>query len=156
MDWYASDINLRGTPRGSRKKPNVGRSPTWLLWTADANSHMPCPCHGAPWPWEVAFRTAWSGHGMAYVNQTQPHCVNQMGKTQSKPLAARHGRGTAWYVWISLYTHNIRTYSDFPFHSLLTGQKDQKHGLALQNMRNSRVPHDSVPYRCHFILFCTI
>jgi hypothetical protein len=28
-------------------------------------------------------------HGIA--NQTQPHCVNQMGKTQSKPLAARHG-----------------------------------------------------------------
>jgi len=28
---------------------------------------------------------------MASVNQTQPHCVNQMGKTPSKPLAARHG-----------------------------------------------------------------
>ena len=24
-DWYASDKNLRETPRGSRKKPNVGR-----------------------------------------------------------------------------------------------------------------------------------
>jgi len=22
-DWYASDNNLRGTPRGSRKKPNA-------------------------------------------------------------------------------------------------------------------------------------
>jgi len=32
---------------------------------------------------------------MANVNQTRPHCVNQMGKTHSKPLAARHGRGTA-------------------------------------------------------------
>jgi hypothetical protein len=42
-DWYASD-NLRGTPRVSRKKPNAGRSPTCRLWTADANSHMPCPC----------------------------------------------------------------------------------------------------------------
>jgi hypothetical protein len=30
------------------------------------------------------------------VNQTRAHCVNQMGKTHSKPLAARHGRGTAW------------------------------------------------------------
>jgi hypothetical protein len=30
------------------------------------------------------------------VNQTRPHCVNQMGKSQSKPLAERHGRGTAW------------------------------------------------------------
>jgi len=39
---------------------------------------------------------AWHGHGMASVSQTRPHCVNQMGKTHSKPLAARHGRGTAW------------------------------------------------------------
>jgi hypothetical protein len=34
--------------------------------------------------------------GIASVNQTRPHCVNQMGKTHSKPLAARHGRVTAW------------------------------------------------------------
>jgi len=34
---------------------------------------------------------AWHGHGMASVNQTRPHCVNQMGKTQAKSLAARHG-----------------------------------------------------------------
>ena len=39
---------------------------------------------------------AWHGRGMASVNQTRPHCVNQMGKTLSKPLVARHGRGTAW------------------------------------------------------------
>jgi len=39
---------------------------------------------------------AWHGHGMASVNQTRPHCVNQMGKTHSKPLPAWHGRGTAW------------------------------------------------------------
>ena len=85
-DWYASDNNLRGTPRGSRKKPNVGRQPTGRLSTA------------------VLFRglekngmvRAWNGRGMASVNQTQPHCVNQVGKTHSKPLAARHGRGTAW------------------------------------------------------------
>ena len=45
-------------------------------------------------------RTAWSEHGiwhgMESVNQARPHCVNQMGKTHSKLLAARHGRGTAW------------------------------------------------------------
>ena len=35
----------------------------------------------------------WHGHGMASVNQTRPHCVNQMGKTHYKPLAARHGHG---------------------------------------------------------------
>ena len=35
-------------------------------------------------------RTAWWEHGMASVNHTRPHSVNQMGKTHSKPLAARH------------------------------------------------------------------
>ena len=39
---------------------------------------------------------AWHGHGMASVNQTLSHCVNEMGKTHSKRLAARHGRRTAW------------------------------------------------------------
>jgi hypothetical protein len=39
---------------------------------------------------------AWAWHGMASVNQTWPHCVNQMGKTHSKPLAVRHGRGATW------------------------------------------------------------
>jgi hypothetical protein len=28
---------------------------------------------------------------MVYASQTRPHCVNQMGKAQSKPLAERHG-----------------------------------------------------------------
>jgi len=36
------------------------------------------------------------GDGMARVNQTRPHCVNQMGKIHSKPLEERHGSGTAW------------------------------------------------------------
>jgi len=39
---------------------------------------------------------AWHGRGMASVNQTRPHCVNQTRKTHSKPLTARHGRETAW------------------------------------------------------------
>jgi len=47
---------------------------------------------------------------MASVNQTRPHCVNQMGKTHSKPLAARHGRGTACYLWIGL-----KWYTSFVF-----------------------------------------
>ena len=49
--------------------------------------------------------SAWHGRGMASVNQTRQHCVNQMGKKHSKPLAARHageqharGIGTACYV----------------------------------------------------------
>jgi len=39
---------------------------------------------------------AWHGRSMASVNQTRPHYVNQVGKTHSKHLAPRHGRGTAW------------------------------------------------------------
>jgi hypothetical protein len=38
---------------------------------------------------------AWQGNGMACVNQTRPHYVNQMEKTQFNDLAERHGIGTA-------------------------------------------------------------
>jgi len=63
----------------------AGRSPT-RAGSPQAVSRRPCCV--------VALRrTAWSEHGMASVNQTRPHCVNQMGKTHSKPLAARHGHG---------------------------------------------------------------
>ena len=47
---------------------------------------------------------------MASVDQTRAHCVNQIGKTHSKHLEARHGRGTVWArmgtaccVWIGLF-----------------------------------------------------
>jgi len=55
------------------------------------------------------------GHGVVCVNQTRPHCVNQMGKTQSKPLATRHDRGTAWtgYVICEL-TLNVLQQKGFP------------------------------------------
>jgi hypothetical protein len=92
-DWYASDNNFCGTPGGSRKKPNAGRQPTRCL-------SMGVLCHGLE---KNGMVRPWHGRGMASVNQTWPHCVNQMGKTHSKPLAARHGRGMAWYVWIGLY-----------------------------------------------------
>jgi hypothetical protein len=66
--------------------------------TTDVNSQM--PCHTMPMRrCAVALRSlfqngmvmAWHGRGMACVNQTRPHCVKQMGKTQSKTLS-----GTAW------------------------------------------------------------
>ena len=83
-----------------------------LIHTCHA-APMPRPCHALAMPFfsrprhSVAVsqrpccvvalrRTACSVHGMANVNQTRPHCVNQMGKTHCKLLAARHGRGTAW------------------------------------------------------------
>jgi len=65
-DWYASDNNLRGTPYGSRKKSNAGRSPTCRLWTADASSHMPCHAHAA------------------------------LCRDLEKSLSERHGHGMAW------------------------------------------------------------
>jgi hypothetical protein len=73
-----------------------------------ADSHIACRAHAVPLPCRAAkslecvfpiwftqcgrvwFIKMWS------VNQTRPHCVNQMGKAHSKSLAARHGRGTAW------------------------------------------------------------
>jgi hypothetical protein len=85
-DCYASDNNLRGTPRGSRERPNVGREPRSRLSTAVL-------CRGLE---KNGMVRAWHGRDMASVNQTRPYCVNQMGKTHSKPFAARHDRETAW------------------------------------------------------------
>jgi hypothetical protein len=66
--------------------------------------------------------TAWArhGHGMRSVNQTRQNCVNQMGRTHSKPLAARHGRGmgAACYVWIGL--EKYRSSSLFRPHLLIS------------------------------------
>ena len=56
----------REIPRGSRKKPNLGRLLIVRRETADVNLHA--PCRAMPWPWEVAYKAAWSEHGMVYVN----------------------------------------------------------------------------------------
>jgi len=104
-DWYASD-NLRGTPRGCRKKPNAGWWPTGRLTTAVL-------CRGLE---KNGMVRAWHGRCMASVNQTRPHCVNHMGKTQSKPLAARHGRGTAW----ALHAICESAFTGYPLHSLVS------------------------------------
>ena len=68
-----------------------------------------CRANAAPLPCcAVALRSRFQNHmvgarqglgtgvGMACMNQIRLHSVNQVGKTQSKPLATRHGRGTAW------------------------------------------------------------
>ena len=77
---------------------------------------------------------AWHESGMASVNQTRPHYVNQMEQTHSKPIAARHGRGTAWALhtmcesaFIRSWTYNVLwkvgtdndlcTYAKFGFHT---------------------------------------
>jgi hypothetical protein len=87
---------------------NGGTLPTCRQWTADANSHISChsPAVVLRGRFQNGIFVAWHGNGMAFVNQTRPHYVNQMGKTQSKPSAERHGNvmGTSWYVWIRLYS----------------------------------------------------
>jgi hypothetical protein len=110
-DWYASDNNLRGTPRGGRKKPNAGRSSTWRLWTANVNSHMPCPCRAVSWPWSVAFRTAWSWHGTGAAWELHGMCE----------LAFR-GKQMRWYcthththiyicIYIYIYLYPVLMYN---------------------------------------------
>jgi hypothetical protein len=62
---------------------------------------------------------AWHGHSMGCVNQTRLYCVNQMGKTQSKPLAAWHGRRMAWDrhgMYELALTGLFRLLSDFSLH----------------------------------------
>jgi hypothetical protein len=71
----------------------AGRSRT-RAGSPQAGSRRPC-CAVAL---KKGMVRAWHGRGMASVNQTLPHCVNQMGKTHSKLLAARHGMGAACYV----------------------------------------------------------
>jgi hypothetical protein len=78
--------------------PNACMSPICRLWTADANSHIPCcsPAVALRGRFQKGIFVAWQGNGMACVNPTRPHCVNQMGKAQSKSLVKRHGREMAW------------------------------------------------------------
>jgi len=85
---------------------------------------MPCPCHAPTMSFlsRTQHSTAvfcsglekngivrvWNGHGMASVNQTRLHCVNQMGKTHSKSLVARHVHGMPCVnrpLWCVMHTH---------------------------------------------------
>jgi hypothetical protein len=79
-------INPRGTPRGSWKESNAGRSPTCHLWMADANSHMPYHAHSALCCGRKESLSECHGHGIARAQHgmCELHCVNNMG--------------TAWYV----------------------------------------------------------
>jgi hypothetical protein len=75
--------NLRGAPRGRRKKPNAGRSPTRRLWRADANSHIPCLSHAAPMPrcavgLRSRFQNGMVWHGMGKAQARQCMCESNM------------------------------------------------------------------------------
>jgi hypothetical protein len=68
---------------------------------------------------------AWHGHGMANMNQAQPHCLNQMGRTHSKPLVARHGRGIAWarHAMCESTLNAQRTYISTTINNSYTGDE---------------------------------
>jgi hypothetical protein len=69
----------------------------WWWWLLQNMMILPSlDGHAVMWPWEERHGRGWHWRSMKSVNQTRPHCVNHMGKTHSKPLAAQHGRGTAW------------------------------------------------------------
>jgi hypothetical protein len=73
---------------------------------------------------------AWHGRGMTSVNQTRPHCVNQMGKTISKPLAARHGRGTAWARHAMCESALTATRNPIPLKYIVSGSSWCPHSLS--------------------------
>jgi hypothetical protein len=73
------------------------------------------------------------GRGMASVNQTRSHCVNQMGKTHSKPLAARHGMGAAWARHAMRESAFRRTPSgSSPMYRVYSERPDSKKGATNQ------------------------
>ena len=81
-----------------------------------ADSHIACRSHAVPlrvqnvsFPFDLHSGAVSDSHLLCHAptmpffsrsqhgrRETRPHCVNQMKKTYSKPLAARHDRGAAW------------------------------------------------------------
>jgi len=106
----ASNIKMLNTQQGLKNAKFLAFDTSSLIHTY----------HVAPLPYcAVALRSrfqngmvgARQGRDMVCVNQTRPHCVNQIGKTRSKPLATRwqgDGMDTSCYVWISLKTSRLK------------------------------------------------
>src|SRR5215510_13882169 len=87
-------VNQRGKSQSKPLAERHGRGTTWERnGMCESNTAALCKSNGKVTILTLS-RTAWQGNGMVCVNQTLPHCVNQMGKSQSKPLAERHGRET--------------------------------------------------------------
>jgi hypothetical protein len=90
-------------------------------------------CHIAPMPrCAVPLRScfwngmvvAWHWRGMACVHQTRPHCVHQMGKTQSKPLVARHGMCELTFIVHYCLMNRLKPSGNYTYHLLY------HHGIA--------------------------
>ena len=80
--------------------------------------------------------------GMASVNQTRPHCVNQMGKTYSKPLAARHAWERHVKCELALSPTEISVYHEWDYDCGWRTGRDVEAALGLlkimSNWANSR------------------
>jgi hypothetical protein len=81
---------VAGKSRMRAGRPHAVSERSMLIHTCHAHAAL---CRGL----EKSL-SEWHGRSMARVNQTWSDCVNQMGKTQSKPFLAQHGMGMAWYV----------------------------------------------------------
>jgi hypothetical protein len=104
MSLITTFVELRvvaGRSRTRAGRPHAVFGRPLLIHTCHA---MPCPCRAHAALCRGLEKSLIEEHGrgmalalhgcdMACVNQTRPHCVNQMGNTQPKYLAARHGRG---------------------------------------------------------------
>jgi hypothetical protein len=76
--------------------PMLIRTHTMPFPCRSSATTLPRPCRGLERSLSERHIRGMAWERMARVNQTRSHCVNQMGKTQSKRLAERHGRETAW------------------------------------------------------------
>jgi hypothetical protein len=135
---------------------------TTAVSTVKADSHIPCRSFPFDLHSAAVFDSHIPWHGMCEsvvcVNQIRPHCVNQMGKRQSKPLAERHGRGTAWYVWIRLYVSvkGIETWvtggTAYDWRVVLVEEGDWSVWEGSMRMRGEVLDRKSIP-KAHFIFY---
>jgi hypothetical protein len=85
-DWYSSDNKLHGTGRSSSKGHKLA--------SREYAVNMPSPCrsHHAmnlPWPWEVAFRKAYSWHGRGTAWERHGMC-----ESNTAALCKSNGKDT--------------------------------------------------------------
>ena len=93
------------------------------------------------------------GRGMTSVYQTLPHCVNQMGKTHSKPLAARHGRGTAWARHAMCESALIASYLTGRYQKVILNNHTNNNSSSKWEMIKNGVPQDSIIGPLFFLLY---
>jgi hypothetical protein len=99
-EWYATGNSFRGTPRGGRKKPIAGRSPTGRLSTAAMcrdleKNGMVEQDMGAAWQ-------VWIKYGRTVYIKWEKHILNP-----SATAWQGNGMGAACYVWIGLKSSDV-------------------------------------------------